>query len=90
MTNSFLSCPITASRLCLSTSSNSGYYYYAFFMQMLFVISGATSLFIAVVMYWYNDNRWVKTHINLSHSLSLTNLLLPPTHHLINITAMVQ
>ena len=43
-------------RCCLTSSSTNGYYYYAYFMQMLFVVCGATSLFIAVVMYWYEDD----------------------------------
>lgn len=45
---------------CLARTSSGGYsggyYYYALFMQMLFVVCGATSLFVEGVVYWYEDN----------------------------------
>ena len=54
-------------RCCLTNSAAPGYYGYAFFMQMLFVISGATSLFIAVVMFWLQDNS--TSFLNLSFNV---------------------
>ena len=54
-------------RCCLTNSAAPGYYGYASFMQMLFVISGATSLFIAVVMFWLQDNS--TSLLNLSFNV---------------------
>ena len=53
-------------KCCLTSSKSTGYYFYASFLQIIFVISGSSSFFIATGTYWFIDKSLDIWSIKLS------------------------